>query len=369
MPDPNEAVRKLLDSLVGDGPEVGLQACAYLGGKQVINCWSGVADPESGQQVDGRSMFTVFSCSKGVTATCIHMLADRGKLDYDDPICKYWPEFAAKGKEKATIRHALTHRVGVPQTPPGVAITDWEGMTKGLAEEAPRWEPGTKSGYHGSTYGWILGEVLRRIDGRHIQQFLQEEVCRPLGIDSMYFGVPAAEEHRVGRLIDGPPLPEDATARRYLRNIMVSPQFNTSAVRQAELPAHGGIMSAAAIARHYAMLAQGGELDGTRLLSPERVRIASELQFDGVDVTLEQPVRRGLGYALGGLAGGGMDAVSGRPNAFGHSGLGGALGFADPEREFAFGITKNFMERNDPSQEQEKTASIVCRKVEQALGI
>jgi len=312
-------------------------------------------------------MFTVFSTSKGVTATCIHILADRGKLNYDDPICKYWPEFAAQGKEHATIRHALTHRVGVPQTPPGVQITDWEGMVSGLAAEAPRWEPGAQSGYHGSTYGWILGEVLRRIDGRHIQQFLQEEVCGPLGIDSMFFGVPPEEEHRVGRLVDGPPLPDDPAARQYLRNINVAPQFNSSAVRRAELPAHGGIMSAAAIARHYALLAAGGELDGVRLMSPERVRVATELQVDETDVILQQPVRRALGYALGGVAGGGMEALSGRPSAFGHSGLGGSLGFADPERNFSFGFTKNLMERNDPSRE--KTATIVFRQVERVLGL
>jgi CubicO group peptidase (beta-lactamase class C family) len=367
MTELNEAVRQLLDSLTAEGPELGLQVAAYLNGEPVIDCWSGVADTETGQAVDGHSMFTVFSTSKGVTATCIHILADRGKLDYDDPICKYWPEFAANGKEHATIRHALTHRVGVPQTPAGVPITDWDGMVNGIAAEAPRWEPGTKSGYHGSTYGWILGEVLRRIDGRHIRQFLQEEVCGPLGIDSMFFGVPPAEEHKVGRLIDGPPLPEDPTARQYLRNINVGPQFNSSEVRRAELPAHGGIMSAAAIARLYALLAQGGELDGVRLLSPDRIRIATEMQVDEVDVILQQAVRRALGYALGGVAGGGMEALASRPKAFGHSGLGGSLGFADPERNFAFGFTKNFMERNDP--EQTKTSSIVCREVERALGL
>src|SRR6185436_17496121 len=234
MTDPNEAVRQLLESLTGEGPELGLQVAAYLDGKLVIDCWSGVADTETGQAVDGRSMFTVFSTSKGVTATCIHMLADRGKLDYDDPICKYWPEFAVEGKEHATIRHALTHRVGVPQTPPGVPITDWFGMVNGIAAQAPRWEPGTKSGYHGSTYGWILGEILRRIDGRHIQQFLQDEVCKPLGIDSMFFGVPPEAEHRMGRLVDAPLLPEDPTARQYLRNINVAPQFNSPEVRLAE---------------------------------------------------------------------------------------------------------------------------------------
>jgi CubicO group peptidase (beta-lactamase class C family) len=248
-----------------------------------------------------------------------------------------------------------------------VPITDWFGMVNGIAAQAPRWEPGTQSGYHGSTYGWILGEVLRRIDGRHISQFLQEEVCAPLGIDSMFFGVPPQEEYRVGRLVDGPLLPEDPSARQYLRNINVAPQFNSPEVRRAELPAHGGIMSAAAISRLYALLAGGGELDGVRLLSPERIRKATEIQVDETDVILQQPVRRALGYGLGGLPSGGMEALANRPKAFGHSGLGGSLGFADPERNFAFGLTKNLMERNDP--EQTKTSSIVCHEVERVLGI
>ena len=198
MKDINNKVQKVLEDLICDEGEIGLQVAAYLDGKLVIDTWAGLADQTSQRPVDGETLFNSFSISKGIVSTCIHILADRGLLDYDDPIASYWPEFAAMGKEKATIRHALTHRVGIPNDPPGINIelmSNWDAVCQAIADMKPLWEPGTKISYHPLTYGWILGEVVHRIDGRSISQFLQDEVCQPLGITDMYFGVPPEKEH------------------------------------------------------------------------------------------------------------------------------------------------------------------------------
>ncbi len=309
MPDPNSTLREVLDGLVGEGHEIGAQVAAYLDGKLVIDAWAGLADEARNIPVDGETLFTAFSISKGITATCIHILVDRGLVDYDAPIAQYWPEFAANGKARATVRDALTHRVGIPQEPPGFNMgmaANWEAVCRATAELKPLWEPGTKTGYHALTYGWMLGEVLRRVDGRPISQFLQEEICRPLGIESMYFGVPAEAEPRVATL--------KTAARLDLRlNPSLSDPaaaFNRLEVRRAVIPAAGAIMNARSLARHYAMLAGGGELDKVRLLSQERVATAAKAEFEGHDPILSPAFgsafaqcRWSLGYSLGGRPG------------------------------------------------------------------
>ncbi len=367
MADASSRVQELLERLVAEGPEVGLQAAAYLEGELVVDAWAGTADERSGTPVGPDTLFTVFSTSKGVTATCVHLLADRGKLDYDDPIAEHWPEFAANGKAGVTIRHALTHTAGIPQNPPGYTtemMIDWERMSVEIAALEPRWEPGTQAGYHGDTYGFILGELVRRVDGRRIDGFLQEEICRPLGIDSMFFGVPASEEHRVATLVDAPPPPPDVeTPTTFLKGLRVEPVYNRSDVRRAVIPSHGGIMSARTLARHYALLERGGELDGVRLLSPERVRLASELQFEGPDTVLGFPIRRALGYARGGT---GFGAMRDLPEAFGHGGLGGSEAFVDPGRRLAFAFVKNYIKG---SSFERPAADVVYREVVAALGL
>jgi CubicO group peptidase (beta-lactamase class C family) len=146
----------------------------------------------------------VFSTTKGITATCIHLLAERGQVEYDAPVARYWPAFGGSGKEAVTLRDALTHRAGVPQMPDGLTpgdLGDWDRICAGIAAEAPLWEPGTQTGYHAYTFGWILGEVLRRVDGRPIARFVQEEICAPLGIRDLYVGIPDEAEARVAPLI------------------------------------------------------------------------------------------------------------------------------------------------------------------------
>jgi CubicO group peptidase (beta-lactamase class C family) len=357
----NQRIQGLLDSLVASGEEIGLQVAAYLDGEPLVEAWAGLADQATGRAVDGDTLFTAWSTTKGFVATCVHILADRGLLDYDAPIATYWPEFAANGKAKATVRHALTHMVGVPQLPAGVTpelMTDWDAMCAALAAEAPLWEPGTRAGYHAWTFGWINGEIVRRVDGRPLAQFAQEELCRPLAIPDFYLGIPDHVEPRVA------PLQQDALHLANSAQIdglglrAMPPQVTSAAVvnrpdfRRASIPGGGGIMNARAIARHYAMLACGGTLEGARMLGPERIEIARTPRPIVWDEVFGGPGRFGLGYALGGdPALGGDIAMGTDEGAFGHGGNGGSLGFADPARRLSFGLTKNLMRAvPDPTQ-------------------
>ncbi|MGH2603706.1 MAG: serine hydrolase domain-containing protein [Dehalococcoidia bacterium] len=364
------AVQTLLEEIVASGEETGLQAAAYLNGKLVIDAAAGIADLDTGRPVDGDTLFTVFSTSKGVTATCMHMLAERGQLDYDAPVSLYWPAFAAQGKERVTVRDALTHRAGVPQMPDGLTpedICDWDGITAAIADLPLLWEPGTKTGYHAYTYGWILGEVLRRIDGRHIATFVQEEICAPLGMRDIYFGIPDDVEARVAPLI-GESLTDNAGTEDTLLPRAIPPHLAPSArvhnrpdVRRASIPAGGGIMSARAVARHYAALI--GEVDGVRLLPAERIPIATELQTDDEDLAIGFPIRKALGYFLGGP----YSPMSERITAFGHPGAGGSTAFADPEYGLAVGFTKNrLVTSTDPTQ---AAAYRVGTKIREAQGV
>ncbi len=365
-------VQALLDELVADGTELGLQAVAYRNGELVIDAVAGVADRQSGQPVDGDTLFTVFSVSKGITATCIHLLAERGQLDYDDRIARYWPEFAAEGKGQVTVRDALTHRAGVPHLPDAITpegLCDWEGICAGIAALPPLWEPGTETGYHAYSFGWILGEVLRRVDGRPIATFVQEEICAPVGATDIYLGIPDGVESRVATLENAPrpegmplPAPDALIMRAIPPQVGTTGQvFNRADVRRASIPAAGGIMSARALARHYAALI--GEVDGVRLLPAERIAVATALQTDATDLVIGVPTRKGLGYFLGGP----RSPMSERVSAFGHPGAGGSIGFADPEYGLAVGFTKNMLRTAlDPTQ---ASAYRVGEKIREALGI
>ncbi len=344
----NDEIHQIIQDLVVSGQEVGLQVAAYVDGQLVVDTWAGVADEATGRPVDGETLFTSWSTTKGFVATCAHILAERGVLDYDRPIAYYWPEFAAHGKGAATVRHALTHSVGVPQLPPQTTpelICDWDGMCAAIADLEPLWAPGTKVGYHAWTFGWIIGEIVRRASGRPLAQVAREDLCRPLGINSFFLGIPDEVESRVAPLGEEPPVERSALGQRAMPpGLMSAATVNRPDVRRAAVPGAGGIMNARAIARHYAMLAEGGALDGVRVLSARQVALASALQIDERDEVNGGPTRRALGYMLGGAeAEGGAPAMGPSVTAFGHNGHGGSLGFADPQRRLGFGLTKNLL--------------------------
>ena len=246
-------VQGVVDQLVGSGVEAGLQVAAYLDGDLIVDAWAGVADAATGRKVGGETLFGVFSCGKGVLATAIHILADRGKLEYDTPVTRYWPEFAANGKDRITVRNVMSHMAGIPALPEGSTVEDlldWDRMCGRIAELTPIWEPGTRTGYHARTYGYVLGEVVRRVDGRRINRFIREEISQPLGIDSMYFGIPDEVIPRVATLESGPPLasapaPEPIAALVFPPNLPATPEvFNRPDVRRACIPSSNGIMNA-----------------------------------------------------------------------------------------------------------------------------
>jgi CubicO group peptidase (beta-lactamase class C family) len=370
----NDKVRGVLESLVQDTPEIGLQVAAYVDGQLVIDAWAGMADPTAGKPVDGDTLFMLSSTTKGVTATCMHLCVEKHGLSYDLPIVDVWPEFGAHGKERATLRHALAHQTGVPQTPVGYTpewLADWDRMCRGIADLTPMFPIGQRTAYHSLNYGYINGEILRRVDGRSIAQFLQEEICEPLGIDGAYLGVPDSELHRVAVLTDAPPAPADYDARMVGEpaGSHVAEAFNKRAVVQASVPGSGGLFSARGLARHYAMLANWGELDGVRVLPESRIRAGIELQSFEWDEIYRIRARRALGYRRG------IDTGPlASPDAFGHVGGGGSFGYADPARQLGIGFAKNYFTylsggAVNAGRPPRAPSNIVTEAVFEALGL
>jgi CubicO group peptidase (beta-lactamase class C family) len=367
-------VRATLETLVRDTPEIGLQVAAYLDGKLVVDAWAGMADEATKKAVDGDTMFMLSSTTKGVTATCMHVFVEKHKLDYDMPIVKVWPEFGANGKEAATLRHALSHRTGVPQTPVGYTpdwLPDWDRMCRGIAALKPMYPIGERTAYHSLNYGYINGEILRRVDGRSIGQFLQDEICRPLRINGLYLGVPESELRRVAVLTDAPPAPADYDARMVGEpaGSHVATVFNRPEVQKAAIPGSGGIMSARGVARHYAMLANWGELDGVRILPEARIRAGIELQSFEWDEVYRVRVRRSLGYRRGSDTG-----PLASPDAFGHVGGGGSFAYADPSKRLGIGFAKNYFTYTtggavNQGRPPRSASNVVTEAVFDALGL
>ena len=344
MPDAQRRMQELLNTLVREGRERGIQLAAYLDGTLVVDAFDGVADPATNRPVDGETPFPVFSSTKGLTATLMHLLVERGKVAYDTPIAEYWPEFAARGKGCIKVRHALNHTAGLPFMPLGIGykeLCDWDAMCAGLARLEPVSPPGEQMAYHAVTYGWLVGETIRRVDGRSFARMLNDEICAPLGIRNLFVGIPDEVEPRVAVLEEvfepGKEPSFDDSKPRDVPGWMqpLHAMMNRPDARRACIPASNGIMSARALARHYAALIPGG-VNGVELLPASRVRQATQLQKPTANAGAEQPLR-GLGYMLGGN----INEFGPSPTAFGHPGYGGSIGFADPECRLAVGLTKN----------------------------
>ncbi|MGW6055272.1 serine hydrolase domain-containing protein [Streptomyces sp. NPDC055189] len=349
------------DAFVRNFAELGERGAAvavYRDGRKVVDLWGGTKDVDGGEPRQHGTAQVIRSATKGVAATVLLLLHQRGELDLDAPVGSYWPEFKARGKERVLVRHVLAHRAGVPAL--DRPLTPAEALDPDLgaavvAAQAPFWEPGEEHGYHAHTYSWLTGELVRRVTGRSIGEFVASEIAGPLGLD-LWIGLPEAEAGRVGRLgrIEAPSAPGGlkvrpkrnvaqayadpaSLTRRAFDAITPAPDENDPAYRAAVLPAANGVATADGLARFYASLI--GEVDGAaRLFTPETVSAARAEASSGPDRVLVLNTRFGLGYMLHG----GASPLLG-PGSFGHPGRGGALGFADPESGVAFGYVTNGM--------------------------
>lgn len=333
--------------------DVGAAGCVYVDGKPVVDLWGGFADAARTRPWAENTIVSVASTTKGMVALCGHMLVERGLLDLDAPVARYWPEFAQAGKETIPVRWLLSHRAGLPairRDLPPQSLYDWQALTEALAETAPWWEPGTQHGYHAMTFGHLVGEVIRRITGKSVGQFFRTEVAGPLGAD-FFIGVPESEDARAAEVLpDPPPLPGDTTmwevllrdpmsmaGRAFLNPPRTPDVVNTRAWRAAEIPAGNGHTTARALARVYGALACGGTLDGVHLLHPTTIDAAIVEQSSGPDAILQFPTQFGLGFMLPTPE----RPFGPNPRAFGHPGRGGSIGFADVEGGIGFGYVMN----------------------------
>jgi CubicO group peptidase (beta-lactamase class C family) len=347
MNDIQQRVQEAIDHLVASGAERGLQVAVYRHGQLVVDAVAGVADPTTGRPVTSDTPFYAYSTGKGATATVAHRLVERGHFGYDTRISDLWPEFGTHGKEKATVRHVLTHTVGVPGLPADTTpedVCNWDKMCAVIAAAEPWWEPGTKTAYHAYTFGYIVGEIVRRATGKPIAQVLREEVAEPLGVaDELFFGVPPSALGRLARQEDDEgsasalaALPDDVPFFKLApRAVTPTAEFgNRTDVLMADIPA-GGKMSARAIARLYAALLD--DVDGVRLISRERLREVSAVAFEGVDEIFGSPATWALGYSIGRPGADRHEAAT----AFGWGGVGGSHAYADTASGIAFALTKN----------------------------
>jgi CubicO group peptidase (beta-lactamase class C family) len=341
----------------------GSAVCVYHGERKVVDVWGGTRDREDNPWLEDTTAPS-FSTTKGVMATLVHILVDQGLAAYDDPVAKHWPEFAANGKSSITIRQALCHEAGLYRIDEMIThaneILDWEHMKQLIANARPVHEPGVEHGYHALTFGWLVGGIIEAITKKSLQRVLQEELVDPLGLDGMFIGMPHNEMYRRAKLItrDGIMTPmkemdgwndsvrdwiERALAKigiefsEFRSAMALSEPFdwNAETTVQAVIPAANGQFTARSLARMYAMIANGGEIDGVRLLSEARVREMGRVQSKKRDKVVFLPMHWRMGYhkafSLGASA----------PSAFGHYGFGGSGAFCDPSRRLAVALTVN----------------------------
>jgi CubicO group peptidase (beta-lactamase class C family) len=342
-----EAIQHRLDDLVESGVELGAQVAAYLGDELVVHAWAGVADPATGALVDGSTLFPVFSVSKGIVATAVHRLVDRDVLHYDTRLAERWPEFGVHGKEAITVAHVLEHSAGVPYFPTGLTpddLADYDRVVSLIADSELAWEPGTKTGYHSLTFGYLMAETIRRATGRTVDEVVRTELAEPLGIEDELFIVPPAEH--ANRLADidaaafvalQAQLPGGNAFQKVVGGILadsIVPRRVAPADRSWAMDAFlpfSATMTARAGAVLYGALANGDR----RLLAPERVALATRIRRRDLDQIIDAPALKSLGYLH-------ADPVSGgSETAFGFGGLGGAEAYADPGRRLSFAFTHN----------------------------
>ena len=372
-------VRDLITREIGAGQQIGTQVAAYHRGEMIVDAWAGTMGPDDSRPAEADSLFFSFSTTKGVAATALHILADRGVIEYEQPVAKYWPEFAAQGKAKVTVAQAMSHQAGLHTTPPMEITLDWEAALDYVANLAPAWEPGTATGYHATTFGWIVGGIIRGATGYHLKEVIAEEIAAPLGVATeMYVGIPDGIEERLTTLKPTPPPPPGAPNLRALLPAdhdffkampMDDPiDMNAMNVRKACVPAWNGHFTARALAKMYAALANGGQVAGTRLVSPERIGKMSAIQTELGDRVLTFPIPKSIGYWNGGswAMGGNPSFLGPRRTAFGHPGMGGSMAFADPEVGLSIAVTLNQM---GPGLFGDGPGFRICNLIRDELGL
>lgn len=356
----------VLDDLVEAGAEIGLQVAVLRDGHAIAERARGVADPRTGAPVTGDTLFWAGSTAKGVATTIVHVLVDRGDLDYDMPVVDVWPEFGSHGKHAVTLRHVLLHTAGVPGLPPDTTaadLCDWDRVCTAIADEELWWEPGTRFGYHAKTFGFLVGEIVRRATGRTISTLLRNLITAPLGVeDEVHFGVPERLLPLVAREVpaDGPspPLPEPGSAlgRAMPRGVVPDADYaNRSDVLTSDIPSEG-TMTARGVARMYGALL--GHVDGVTLVSPARRAAMAAVAFEGVDQVMGFPTSWAFGYSPTRPGGGG------RPGStFGMVGMNGSAAYADIDSGVAVAVMRNRFTLGDLS-----TAARIDRIVLEALS-
>ncbi len=342
--------------------ELGASVCLSVNGQKCVDLWGGIADADTGDAWEEHTKSIVFSCTKAATAICAHILVDRGALDLNEPVATYWPEFARNGKENTTVQMMLNHEAGVPALREPVkqgGFADWDYMVARLADETPFWEPGTRNGYHAITFGWIVGELVRRISGKSLGQFFQDEVMSKVK-EKFWIGVPEDKTPHLARIVEGVPDVEniETSPMKDFVMAMMTPETpthlaflnlggwgpNAREYYKAEIGGAGGITNARGQVAMYTPLACN---DGS-LISPEHVtRMSRASVATSHDAVLRVPTRFAFGFMKsmdnrGSAAAHGMSVIMG-DKAFGHVGAGGSIGFADPECGLAFSYTMNRM--------------------------
>jgi CubicO group peptidase (beta-lactamase class C family) len=347
-------VRAAFEANFRDREELGAAVTVQVGGETVVDLWGGWADRGRTRPWERDTLVNVWSTTKGPTALCAHLLADRGLLDLDAPVAAYWPEFAAGGKSAVQVRHLLSHRAGLaglrePHTLD--ELYDWETTTARLAAMEPWWEPGTRSGYHALTYGFLVGEVIRRITGLLPGEFLRQEITGPLGID-FTIGLPEKEASRAAELVHSGVSADSAALLAQFPPVALAAvanpavgatAANTPEWRAAEIPAANGHGTARAVADLYGILARRGLSGDRRVLSPEAAERVREGQGACRDLVLGVGFAHDTEVGLGLWLSGANASYGPNPRAFGHDGFGGSCGLADPEAELSIGYVMNRM--------------------------
>ncbi len=348
-----EGVREAFAANFAAGREVGASFAATVDGRPVVDLWGGWCDAARARPWARDTIANVFSTTKAMTALCAHVLVERGALDLSAPVSRYWPEFAQGGKERLPVHLLLSHRAGLAALRPPLpteALYDWGRMTDALAAEAPWWEPGSASGYHAMTFGFLVGELIRRVTGKTPGAFFRDEIAAPLGAD-FAIGLPAAEDGRVAEMVPPPAeevralgaaatLDPESLLGKVMANPAVSPEVaNRRPWRAAEIPAANGHGNARSVARLLSALACGGTLDGVRLVGAKTLAGAIEEQSHGRDLVLGVPLRWGLGFMLTSET----LPLGPNPSCFGHGGWGGSLGIVDLDARVSWSYVMNKM--------------------------